>query len=70
MDHSSPPWADYRALMEFRLVSLDKRPGVRPIGIGEILSRAISKLVMSAAGDQVNMYCGVIQLCTVIEASI
>ena len=34
MANSSSPWAAYRALMACRLVALDKRPGVRPVGIG------------------------------------
>ena len=50
MANSPPPWAAYRALMACRLVALDKRPGVRPMGIGETLRRAIAKLVMRAAG--------------------
>ena len=33
MANSSPHWAAYRALMACRLVALDKRPGVRPVGI-------------------------------------
>ena len=37
MANSSPPWAAYRELMACRLVALDKRPGVRPVGIGETL---------------------------------
>ena len=31
--NSSPPWVAYRALMACRLVALDKRPVVRPMGI-------------------------------------
>ena len=34
MSNSSPPWTAHRALMACRLVALDKRPGVRPVGIG------------------------------------
>ena len=34
MANSSPPWAAYRALMACCLVALNKRPGVRPVGIG------------------------------------
>ena len=52
MANSSPPWAAYRALMPCSLVALDKRPGVRPVGIGETLRRALAKLVMRAAGEQ------------------
>ena len=33
MANSSPHWASYRSLMACRLVALDKRPGVRPVGI-------------------------------------
>ena len=51
MANSSPPWDAYRALMACRLVALDKIPGVRPMGIGETLRRALAKLLMTAAGD-------------------
>ena len=44
MANSSPPWAPYCALISCRLVALDKRPGARPVGIGETLRRALSKL--------------------------
>ena len=48
VDNPPPPWAVYHALMACRLVALDKRPGVRPVGIGETLRRTITKLVMRA----------------------
>ena len=48
---SSPLLATYRALMACRLVALDRRRGVRPEGIGEMLCQDLSKLVMRAAGD-------------------
>ena len=35
------------ALMSCRLIPLDKNPGVRPIGIGELLRRIIGKAVMT-----------------------
>ena len=50
--NSSPSWAAYCTLMACRLVALDKRPGVRPMGIGEMLRRALAKLIMKAAEDQ------------------
>ena len=65
-----PPWAAYRALVVCRLVGLDKRPGVRPVGIGETLRRALDKLVMRAAGDQAKRACGNLQLCAGLEAGI
>ena len=42
-----PPGAAYRALMACRLVVLNKRPRVRPVGIGETFRRALAKLVMT-----------------------
>ena len=70
MYNSSPPWATYCALMEFCLIALDKRPGVRPIGIGEKLHQAIAKLVMRASGDQAKAAYRIHQLCTGLEAGI
>ena len=52
------------------LVALDKRPGVRPVGIGETLRRALDKLVMRASGDQAKTACGNLQLCAGLEAGI
>ena len=65
-----PPWAAYCALMACRLVALDKRPRVHPVGIGETLRRALAKLVMRAAGDQAKTACGNLQLCSVLDAGI
>ena len=62
MDNSSLSWATYRALMACHLVALDKRLGVRPIGIGETLRRALAKIVMRAAGNQAKTACGNLQL--------
>ena len=70
MDNSSPPWAAYHALMACCIVVLDKRPGVRPVGIGETLRRAMAKLVMRAAGDQAKTACGNLRLCAGLEAGI
>ena len=56
--------------MACRLVALDKRPGVRPVGIGETLHQVLAKLVMRAAGEQVKTVCGNLQLCAGLEAGI
>ena len=56
--------------MAFRLVALDKRPGVRPAGIGETLRRALAKLVMRAAGNQAKTVCGNVQLCAGLKGGI
>ena len=52
------------------LVALDRCPGVRPIGIGETLYRAINKIIMRAEGDQEKTACGILQLCAGLEAGI
>ena len=57
MANSYPPWSAYRALMACCLVTLDNRPLVRPVGIGEMLRRALAKLVLRAAGNQVKTVC-------------
>ena len=52
------------------LVALDKRPGVRPVEIGETLRRALAKLVMRVSGDQAKTACGNIQLCAGLKSGI
>ena len=56
--------------MACRLVALNKRPWVRPVGIGEMLRRVLAKLVMRAAGDQARTAYGYIQLYAGIDAGI
>ena len=70
MHNYPPPWAAYSALMACHLVALDKRPGVRPVVIGETLRQALAKIVMRAAGDQSKTACGNLQLCAGLEAGI
>jgi len=41
------------ALMASRLVPLDKNPGLRPIGVGEVLRRIAGKIVMSITKEDV-----------------
>ena len=64
------PWDKYGALMACCLVTLDKRPRVRPMGIRETLRKALAKLVMRAVGYQAKTACGNLQLCAGLEASI
>ena len=56
--------------MACRLVAIDKRPEVHPVGIGETLRRALDKLMMRAAGDQAKTTCGNLQLCAGLKAGI
>ena len=66
--NSSPSWAAYRALMAARLVALDKRPGVRPLGIGEIYRRLMAKCVLHTVGHQATEACGNLNLCAGLRA--
>ena len=34
-------------LVAYRLIPLDKSPGVRPIGVGEVLRRIIGKAILT-----------------------
>ena len=43
---------------------------MRPVKIRDMLLRALAKLVMRAAGDQVKTACGNLQLCAGLEAGI
>ena len=51
------------ALMSCRLIPLDKAPGIRPIGIGEVLRRIIGKAVMTVIKPDILNATGYQQLC-------
>ena len=51
------------ALMACRLIPLDKNPGLRPIGIGEVLRRIIGKMVVSVLRSDLQEGAGDLQLC-------
>ena len=63
MSNDIVPWEQLRALMANRLIALDKCPGVRPIGVGEVLRRIIGKTVMLIAAVDAKLECGADQLC-------
>lgn len=52
------PWAAYRGMMAGRLIALDKSPGVRPVGIGEVWRRLIAKAVLVVTGEEATEACG------------
>ena len=68
--NESPSWAAYRALMACRLVALDKQPGVRPVGIGEVYRRLMAKIVIDKVGEQATAECGNLNLCAGLPAGI
>ena len=46
-----------------RLIPLDKNPGLRPIGVGEVLRRIAGKVVMSVVKGDVQKSVGSLQVC-------
>jgi hypothetical protein len=57
-------------LLASRLVPLDKCPGVRPIGIGEVLRRIIGKCVIEVIKDDIMAACGTLQTCGGVKSGI
>jgi len=54
--------------MACRLIPLNKNPGVRPIGIGEVLRRIAGKVVMIVSKHYIVEATGSIQVCAGQEA--
>ena len=52
-----------------RLIPLDKNPGTRPVGVGEVSRRVIGKAIMHVVKKDV-MEAGVLNLCAGQEAGI
>jgi hypothetical protein len=65
-----PPWAAYRALMACQPVALDKEPGMRPVGIGEIFRRLLAKTILLVVGKYATCACGNLNLCAGLKAGI
>eukprot|EP00978_Attheya_sp_CCMP212_P000833 scaffold1738_cov46-Attheya_sp.AAC.5 len=70
MSNESPPWAAIRALMACRLLALNKWPGIRPIGVGEVWQRLITKVNLMVMVKAVKAICGENQLCVGLEAGV
>lgn len=63
-------WNLIRALLSSRLIALNKNPGVRPIGIGEVLRRLMGKAMVATTGIDIEELCGVDQLCSGLRGGI
>ena len=55
--------ASIHPLLVCRLIVLDKCPGVRPIGVGEVTQRIIAKSILTVVRDDVQEAAGSVQLC-------
>jgi len=70
LGNDMPPWPAYWALMACRLVTLDKQPGVRPVGIGESYQRLLAKCIISATGHHATAACDNLNLCAGLPVGI
>ena len=50
-------------LVACRLIPLNKNPGVRPIGVGEMLHRLVAKSVLSVVRGEITEVSGAMELC-------
>ena len=57
-------------MMLVRLVGFDKIPGVRPLGIGDMIRHLVAKCCLAVMGQEATRACGTDQLCAGLEASI
>ena len=64
LGNTTPPWAAYRATMAARLMAFDKKPGTRPVNIGEIFRRLWAKTVLGVCRERATTACGDHNLCT------
>ena len=55
-------------LLASRLIPLNKNPGLRPIGVGEVLRRIIGKMVAKVVKEDVTKSVGSLQVCAGHEA--
>ena len=56
------------AFLACRLIPLDKNPGLRPIGVGEVLRRIIGKVIVSVVRNDIISSVGSLQVCAGHEA--
>lgn len=56
------------AYVACRLIPLNKDPGVRPIGVGEVPRRIVAKAILKAIGEDVKSAAGALQTCAGHEA--
>lgn len=68
--NGDPPYAAIRALMHCREVALNKKPGVRPIGIGEIFRRLIAQAIIRASGTYGTVNASNYNLCVGLQSGI
>ena len=66
----NPPWVAIRAILEFRLVGMDKESSTHPVGIGEIFCHLWAKITLKVVRDRAMAAWGNLNLCTGLSAGI
>ena len=61
---------EIEAFLACRLIPLDKNPGLRPMGVGEVLRRIAGNIVMTVVKEDVRVAAGGFQLCAGQEAGV
>ena len=51
-----------------KLVALDKCPGIRPFGVGDVAYRLCAKIMIEITGDDVQSECLADQICSGMKA--
>ena len=70
MTQLDPEDNSLEAFTSCRLIPLEKDPGVRPIGIGEVLRRIVGKVVIYTIKPDILNSAGSLQLCAGLPAGI
>ena len=60
--------AELMAFVACQLIPLDKKPGVRPIGVGDVPRRIIAKTVLHVISNDIQMSAGALQTCVSHDA--
>ena len=59
-----------RSYTASRLIPLDKNPGVRPVGVGEVLRRIVGKSITTSLKPELIESTGPIQMCAGIKGGV
>ena len=57
LNNGQPPWATYQAMMSGRLITLEKQPGIIPVGVGETWRRLMVKCLLQVTGQEAKATC-------------
>ena len=55
--------AELMVFVACRLIPLDKKPGVRPIRVGDVPQRIIAKAILHVIGNDIQLSAGALQTC-------